>query len=148
MGKIMVIGPVGAGKTSLLQALRREAGRAVKTQSLSFFDSAIDTPGEYSQLPRFYPALLVTAMEAAAVLIIQDATARQMSLPPGFAGMFARPVIGAATKIDLPDADPARAKTCLAWAGVREPIFLVSAHTGEGLILLRDYLRERGYHYE
>jgi ethanolamine utilization protein EutP len=149
MKKLMTIGPVGAGKTSLIHALSWEPGRTPqKTQSICFHATAIDTPGEYCQIPRFYPALLITAMEAAALLIIQDATRCMFSLPPGFAGMFARPVVGVITKMDLPGADAARAKACLKQAGVKEPIFCVSARTGEGLFELKHYLTERGWNNE
>ena len=147
--KLMAIGPVGAGKTSLIQALTgRQAAAAAKTQSILFHDYTIDTPGEYCQIPRFYPALLVTAAEAAAVLVLQDATRRTIPFPPGFAAMFARPVIGVVTKIDLPGADAAGAKACLFQAGVKEPVFLISSHTGDGLPALQQYLMERGWNNE
>ncbi|MGL5514876.1 MAG: EutP/PduV family microcompartment system protein, partial [Sporomusa sp.] len=52
----MLVGPVGAGKTSLINALNQNCNKAEKTSSISFSDGAIDTPGEYAQMPRFYSA--------------------------------------------------------------------------------------------
>lgn len=144
MKKVMAVGPVGAGKTSLICALQKDQRKTEKTQSICFYDGAIDTPGEYSQIPRFYSALLVTAVEAAAVLMVQDATDCKMSLPPGFAGMFSRPVVGVVTKMDRPGADAKRAAACLRQAGVNDPYFFVSAYTGEGLDALVQYITERG----
>lgn len=144
MGKVMVIGPVGAGKTSLIRALQKDDRRVDKTQCIDFADGAIDTPGEYAQIPRFYPALLVTAVEAALILVVQDATDCGMSLPPGFANLFPRPVVGVVTKIDDPRADRKRAEARLSETGVSSILFCVSAYSGEGLTDLRAYLTERG----
>jgi len=135
----MLVGPVGAGKTSLIHALQKDSRRVEKTQSIRFYDGAIDTPGEYAQIPRFYSALMVTAMEASKVVIIQDATDMKVSLPPGFAAMFSRPVIGVVTKIDVPGVDRVKVKSRLLQVGVKEPIFFISAHTGEGLDKLIEY---------
>jgi len=139
----MLVGPVGAGKTSLIHALHKDPKQAQKTQSIIFSDGAIDTPGEYAQIPRFYSALMVTAMEASVVVIVQDATDLKVNLPPGFAMMFSRPVIGVVTKIDVPGIDRVKLKSRLLQIGVKEPIFFISAHTGEGLDELAEYFAER-----
>lgn len=143
MQKIMLVGPVGVGKTTLIHAINNDCRQVRKTQSVCFFDGAIDTPGEYAQIPRYYSALLVTAMEASVVAIIQDATNVRITLPPGFASMFFHKAIGVVTKIDVPGADRANAKAKLLQAGVKEPVFFVSAKSGEGLEALINYLTER-----
>ena len=140
--KVMMVGAVGAGKTSLAYALGQRAKEVSKTSDIEFYDDAIDTPGEYAQIPRFYSALLVTSMQAAGVLIVQDASQRMPVLPPGFAGMFTRPVVGLVTKVDLEKADRERARRFLVQAGVKEPVFFVSSHTGEGLDELTDCLEQ------
>jgi ethanolamine utilization protein EutP len=143
MQKVMLVGPVGAGKTSLLHVLQKKLNRVEKTQSIVFCDDAIDTPGEYAQIPRFYSALMVTAMEAAMVVIVQDATDLKVNLPPGFATMFSRPVIGVVTKIDVPGIDRGKVKERLLEIGVKEPIFFISSHTGEGISELAEHFEER-----
>ncbi|WP_312419791.1 EutP/PduV family microcompartment system protein [Anaerospora hongkongensis] len=141
---IMLIGPVGAGKTSLLNVLQHTAGKAEKTQSIRFCDGGIDTPGEYAQIPRFYSALMVTAAQAELILLVQAANEQRVLLPPGFVSMFSRPVTGVITKIDLPDTDQATAALRLKEAGVKEKIFPVSAFTGAGLANLMSHISERG----
>ncbi|WP_325535763.1 EutP/PduV family microcompartment system protein [Sporomusa sp.] len=137
---IMLVGPVGAGKTSLINVLNKSCRKAEKTSSICFSDGAIDTPGEYAQIPRFYSALAVTATNAEIVLMVQDATDFRIALPPGFAAMFPRPVVGVVTKIDAPGANQEDAKLRLFQAGIKEPFFCVSAYTGAGLAELTDYL--------
>ena len=136
----MLVGPVGAGKTSLINALGDNCRQAEKTSTICFSDGAIDTPGEYAQMPRFYSALAVTATAATVVLMVQDATDSRITLPPGFAAMFPRPVVGVVTKIDAPGADWEEAKRRLFQAGIQEPFFCVSAYTGAGLTELTEYL--------
>lgn len=148
MQKIMLIGPVGVGKTTLVHALNHDCRKAEKTQSVCFCDGAIDTPGEYTQIPRFYSALLVTAMQASVVVLVLDAVDRRITLPPGFSCMFSRKVIGVVTKVDLPEADRDNAMARLRQAGVKEPIFFVSAKTGEGLEELLGYFQKGGATHE
>ena len=47
MKKIILIGRVAAGKTTLTQALRGEEIHYYKTQYVNYLDTVIDTPGEY-----------------------------------------------------------------------------------------------------
>ena len=48
MKKLMLFGRVGAGKTTLTQALRGEEIKYFKTQYVNYLDTVIDTPGEYT----------------------------------------------------------------------------------------------------
>jgi ethanolamine utilization protein EutP len=137
----MVIGAVGAGKSTLIKALFGDAGPAAKTQSLVFRDWLIDTPGEYSENPMYYRSLMVTAHEAAVVLMVQDAVRRRNYFPPGFALGFPVPVIGAITKIDHPDADAGNAIRLLRQSLPEADIVLTSSATGEGIAALRDKLQ-------
>ena len=44
MKRMMIIGPVAAGKTSLIQSLKGEKLHYRKTQAIEFDDRVIDTP--------------------------------------------------------------------------------------------------------
>ena len=142
MKRVIAIGRAGAGKTTLLNALAGTGDPAHKTQMVEFREGIVDTPGEYSEMPRFYHFLISTAMKAAVVLVVQDGTAPRSVLPPGFCRVFHQPVLGVVTKVDRPDARPERAETHLRLAGVAGPYCRVSAVTGEGLEGLRQRLHE------
>src|SRR5690606_24230697 len=103
--KVMIIGAIEAGKSSLIKALFGEQGQAAKTQALEFRDWIIDTPGEYSENPFHYRSLMVTAQEACLLLMVQDATRERNYFPPGFSSGFPIPSIGIITKCDHPKAN-------------------------------------------
>ena len=48
MNRAMLIGSIGAGKSTLTNALLEDQQDAVKTQSLIYRDWIVDTPGEYT----------------------------------------------------------------------------------------------------
>jgi len=143
--KIMLLGTTGAGKTTLRQVLKEEIVSWQKTQAVTYQDEFIDLPGEYLDIPRFHRAIIVTAMEADLILLIQPANQEQQSIPPGFASIFSQPVIGIITKIDLPEADVKKAESFLRLAGVNREIISLSAMTGEGLNQLIKTLQSYGW---
>lgn len=53
--------------------------------------------------------------------------------------MFSLPVIGVVTKIDAPGIDRVKVKSRLLQGGVKEPIFFISAHIGEGVDKLIEF---------
>lgn len=139
--RFLVVGPRGAGKSTLIRALTGCGGKVGKTQMIECLGEALDTPGEYLELPRFYRALLVTAQEADVVLWVAAASGPRFCPPPGLASSFCRPVLGVITKMDVPGADAEAAREELRQAGVKEPYFLVSAYTGSGLAALAAKLK-------
>ncbi|EXX87788.1 ethanolamine utilization protein EutP [Paenibacillus darwinianus] len=142
MRKVMIIGAVGAGKSSLVKALFGDSRpeSAAKTQSLVYREWLIDTPGEYSENPLYYRSLMATSHEAAAVLLVQDATRSRNYFPPGFASGFPVPAVGAVTKIDHPDADAQRASALLGQSLPGGDIYPTSSATGEGVEELKERL--------
>ena len=56
MKKIMFVGPVGVGKTTLTQRLKGLELSYFKTQAIEFYDAIIDTPGEFLQHRKYYNA--------------------------------------------------------------------------------------------
>ncbi|NOU84284.1 ATP-binding cassette domain-containing protein [Paenibacillus sp. LMG 31460] len=142
MKKVMMIGAVGAGKSTLIKALFGESEPATKTQSLIYRDWIIDTPGEYSENPMYYRSLIATSHETAAVLLVQDATRNRNYFPPGFEQGFPMLTLGAVTKIDHPKADIDRAITLLRQSLQEGEIFLTSAASTVGIQRLKERLME------
>lgn len=137
---VMLVGSAACGKTTLAQCLNNEAIEYKKTQAVEILHTTIDTPGEYLENHAYYKALIVTAVEADLILLVQDATDERFRFSPGQAAMFGPPAIGVVSKADA--ASPAQieaAKELLALAGAAE-IFVTSAVTGEGCDALRERL--------
>ncbi|MCL2780953.1 MAG: EutP/PduV family microcompartment system protein [Actinomycetia bacterium] len=131
--RLMLVGSVGCGKTTLAQRLRDQRLARVKTQTTQYLDTLIDTPGEYLRHGHLRRALQQAEPGADLVALLQSASEGQETIPPGFATFFTKPVIGIITKIDIADAERRRAaRERLHRAGARE-IIAVSAWTGEGL---------------
>lgn len=130
---VMLVGAAGAGKTTLLRALQGSAAGARKTQAATFSEWIIDTPGEYAQHRAYYHALVSLAADAAAIWVVQDATADRPTVWPELVRLIRRPALGVITKADHPRARPQRAEQLLALAGVHGPYVHTSARTGAGI---------------
>ncbi|KJE28958.1 ethanolamine utilization - propanediol utilization family protein [Geobacillus kaustophilus] len=138
-GKVLIIGPVGSGKSTLTKGLLgKEDVPVKKTQSLEYANWIIDSPGEYSQNPMYYRTLIATALEAKVLLIVQDATRKDCALPPNFASGFPLNPIGVVTKIDHPNADIETAIRLLRIALPAGDIYLTSSVTFVGIKELRE----------
>ncbi len=142
MKKIMLIGRVGCGKTRLSQHLTGQGHTEKKTQTIQVEGGfAIDTPGEYLENKNYYKALVVAAVEADCILLLQACDDEEFSFSPRMYSMFNRPMVGVLTKMDL-DPDPQRLdhiEELLRLAGA-ERIFRVSSLTGQGIDDLHSYL--------
>lgn len=143
MKRIMMVGKISSGKTTLSQRLTREALEYRKTQAIEVIgDWIIDTPGEYLERRSFYSALLVTSSEADAVLFLHDASDTNSMFAPQLAGMFSCPVIGVITKSDLAkNGDIERAEYFLKEAGAVD-IFVTSSVEDNGCSELCEYLSQ------
>lgn len=133
MKRILLVGGVGSGKTTLLQRLHGADLTYAKTETIYTDGAAVDTPGEYLELPWFKHALRLASFETELVVLIASATVAEARFPPGFTTFFMPPSIGVVTKIDI--AAPAEIDTAashLGLAGTSE-IFRVSALTGAGM---------------
>lgn len=147
MKKIMYIGSIGSGKTTLCQRILGEELRYNKTQAVEYYPQMIDTPGEFVQHRRFYNALQMMAAESEIVGLISSAIENELIYSPNFAQNLMRPCIGIVTKIDLCEDETQieDAEKRLRLAGV-DRIFPVSALTGEGMAALLDYLKGADTH--
>ena len=127
------------GKTTLIQRLSKDTFIAKKTQAVEFCGRFIDTPGEFLENRRFYPALITSSVDCDVVAMVQDATRISSLFPPQFATIFNRRVIGIVTKVDVDGCNVDRAERFLANAGVKE-IVRSSSVTHIGLDILQDIL--------
>ena len=73
MRSILLVGSVGAGKTTLRQRLLGGDFDYAKTQAIEVHDGVIDTPGEFLE-SRFYKNALINASwEVESVVLVQAA---------------------------------------------------------------------------
>jgi len=160
MKRMILIGKSGAGKTTLTRRLLDAegalggndggieggaggGGEARKTQAVEFHDLLIDTPGEYLEMRSLYRALIVTAADADVIGLLQACNDREARIPPSFASIFPKEVVGVVSKTDLAD-DPADiewTEDMLEAAGVTR-VFHTSSVTGDGVPALLEYLLE------
>lgn len=140
MKRILLVGHVACGKTTLCQRLNGETLAYKKTQALEVVHRTIDSPGEYLEHRSYLQALIVTSTEVDAVLFLQDASQERFMYSPGLAFSFPVPVAGIITKTDAASPEQIeQAKELLALAGA-DPVFAISAVTGDGMEPLLDFL--------
>lgn len=138
--KLMVVGAVGSGKSSLISCLNGKGIGAKKTQSVLYDAISVDTPGEYVENPSMYKYIIAESQNVEFVLFLQDVTQRRCIYPPGFAQSFNRKTIGIITKVDSEEFNLEHSNKILKSIGVRGPIFKTSSKTGYGIQELKEYL--------
>ena len=139
MKRLILMGRVAAGKTTLTQALKGEQIHYCKTQYINYTDTIIDTPGEYTEVNKLGAALALYAYEADIVGLVISADEPFCVFPPNCTCLVNREVIGIISGIDKPDANIPLAERWLRNCGC-EKLFYVSSYTGEGLDTIIDYL--------
>ncbi|MGE5677476.1 MAG: EutP/PduV family microcompartment system protein [Pseudomonadota bacterium] len=132
MKRMMLVGRSGCGKTTLVQAVNQLESVYRKTQAMEFHENMIDTPGEYIENRSLYKALLITSIECDIVALVQSCTEEYCVFPPGFAGIFPRPVIGIITKTDSSGCRRTETEKYLKRSGAG-CIYMTSSFTGEGI---------------
>ena len=142
MKRIILVGSVACGKTTLCQRLNGLEQIYKKTQALEVINHTIDTPGEYLEHRSSLQALVVTSVETEEVLFVQDAAQERFMFSPGQSAAFSVPVAGVVSKADAATSDQIRtAGALLALAGA-SPVFVVSARTGQGMEALARFLED------
>jgi ethanolamine utilization protein EutP len=139
--RAMLIGAIGAGKSSLTNALLGRPIPAFKTQALEYSDWIVDTPGEYTENPYFYKSIMATALEVTHVIFIQDATNPKLIFPPRFATGFNKLPIGVVTKVDSSLAKVDQAVSYLKQAIPAGPFVIASTFTGQGIKEIQDLVQ-------
>lgn len=138
--RIMVIGPTGCGKTTLVNALNDYSGPLRKTQNMIYGEKTMDVPGAYIENAWMYKHLIAAAQDASHVLILIDQSKCDDVYSPGFAKVFQVPVIGVITKTDLGSENEELAEQKLKRLGIAEPYFRISAPSGAGIPELKEYI--------
>ncbi|MGM0125846.1 ethanolamine utilization protein, EutP [Enterococcus sp. AZ194] len=143
MKRIIFMGAIGCGKTTLCQALQGKDLTYDKTQAVEFHAEMIDTPGEFILHRQYYNALNVTAAEAQVIGLVQSVTEQEQIFSPGFGTIFPKIIIGIITKTDLATDEKQiqRVYNQLKEAGATR-IFEVSSFDKVGVKELIDYLEE------
>jgi len=136
--RAMLIGSIGAGKSTLTNALLGREVEAVKTQALVYYNWIVDTPGEYTENPLFYKNIMATSLEVTHVLFLQDATRKKTIFPPGFSTGINKLPIGVVTKSDSENADIDSAVQQLKRVIPNGPIVISSSITGKGIQEIKD----------
>ena len=142
MKKVILVGTVACGKTTLCQCLNGMELSYKKTQALEVIHNTIDTPGEYLEHRSFLRALITTSGEADMVLFVLDPTQDRFMFSPGQSSSFPIPTAGVITKTDVAtEAQIKLGKELLELSGA-DPIFTVSSFTGEGIPELTAFLQD------
>lgn len=141
-GRFMLIGQIGAGKTTLFNLLFGKDELARKTQVMEFEGgSGIDTPGEYFSHPRLYHALITMAADVERLIYVHPANVFECRLPYGLLDVYAgKNIDGIVTKMDLPDADLARVEQLMRDTGITGQIFPVASDDLASINTVRRYL--------
>lgn len=144
MKRIVFVGTVGAGKTTLFNALQGNYSLARKTQAVEFSDAGnIDTPGEFISHPRLYCALINTLIDADLLIYVHAANDSQCRIPAGLLDIYPHlQQVAVISKIDLPDANIAQTQAMLIDSGFTSPIFALNSLNAESVRQLEDYLAE------
>lgn len=142
MKKMILMGTIGSGKTTFIQAMKSMDIKYKKTQSLEYYDDIIDTPGKYLENRRFYNALIIASHDCDIIALLQDASDKRCVFPPNFTSIFTKPIIGIITKIDKEDKDVDFARRCLELAGAKK-FFKISSIEKTGLYDLKAYINRK-----
>lgn len=144
--QFMLMGDIGAGKSTLFERLFGRDGAARKTQALEFEGGqGVDTPGEYFSHPRMYHALLTMAADVRHLVYVHAADRAQCRLPPGLLEVYRHQQVDAViTKTDLAPEGVDALEATLRQAGIHGRVFRVHQHDASGIAALREYLLGTG----
>lgn len=141
MKKILLVGSVSCGKTTLCQRLNGLKLTYKKTQAVEVIQETIDTPGEYLEHRVMLRNLLVSSADVEQILFLQDAVSERFMYSGGQAAAFSIPVAGVVTKCDLAtEKQIKQAEELLEMTGA-SPVFRISAVDGTGMEELIRFLQ-------
>ncbi|MDH0292088.1 ethanolamine utilization protein EutP [Pseudomonas sp. GD04087] len=139
-----LVGGVGAGKTTLFNALRGRDEAARKTQALDYDPcGALDTPGEFVSHPRLYRALITSTDDVDVLVYVHPADSNECRLPPGLLDIHAgKRVLAVISKCDLPGVDLPAVESLLRRHGIEGPFVHTTRDDPASIERLRQLLSE------
>ena len=140
--RIMVIGPKGCGKTTLVNSINDYDGPLRRTQDTIYGLETIDVPSAYIENAWMYKHMIALAQDAWCMVVMVDQSRCAEIYSHGFAKAFRCPAVGVISKCDL---SPENEEICirqLKTIGVQEPYFCISNEDGTGIQELIRYLFE------
>ena len=141
MKKIILIGSIGCGKTTLCQRINGLDIQYKKTQALEAVNLTIDTPGEYLENRVYNRALVITSTEADVVVFVQDATSDRFLFSPSQASSyFPKEVIGVVSKTDAASEKQIKQAVELLQLAGADPVFCLSSFDGTGVDAFIEYI--------
>ena len=99
--RIMVIGPRGCGKTTLVNSLNDYDGPLKRTQDTIYGKNTIDVPSAYIENAWMYKHMIALSQDAWCMLLMVDQSRTDEVYSHGFAKAFQCPVIGVISKSDM-----------------------------------------------
>ncbi|MDR0880858.1 MAG: EutP/PduV family microcompartment system protein [Clostridioides sp.] len=142
--RIMVIGPHGSGKTTLVDYLNGKSGTPRKTPDVIYGKNTIDIPSAYIETTWMYKNLIALSQDASKIVVLVDQSNCREVYSHGFAILFKCPVIGVISKCDLKVENREKCLKQLKNIGISEPYFSISATEKIGIDTLKDYLLGTG----
>ncbi len=140
--RIMVIGPKGCGKTTLVNSINDYDGPLRRTQDTIYTRNTIDVPSAYIENAWMYKHMIALAQDAWCMLLLIDQSRTTEVYSHGFARAFRCPVVGVISKCDLLPQNRGVCERQLEKIGVLKPYFAVSVPEHSGVEELKSYLLE------
>jgi len=140
--RIIVVGPKGCGKTTLVNSINAYDGPLRRTQDTIYGKYTIDVPSAFIENAWMYKHLIALSQDAWCALILVDQSRLTEVYSHGFAKALYCPTIGVISKADL---NPENRMFCLKqleMIGAGKPYFEISVPNGIGIDELKRYLVE------
>ena len=85
MPRIMLIGEWRSGKSTLIRTLSRSDYRPRKVFAVDHHGDFVNTPSEFLENRRWYPALITASAHCDILIFVQDATRTTCQIAPSLA---------------------------------------------------------------